>query len=110
MSDVKKITNERLFEMMEMTYSELTKNQEEMKIAIQGNTDAIKTNTDAIQKNAEGILRIELVHGKKIDLLLDGYKSHEEKLDCIAEELSANNSKWHRYELEILSMKKKVAR
>ncbi|MBN4067523.1 MAG: hypothetical protein COA82_08810 [Alkaliphilus sp.] len=110
MSDAKKITNARLFEMMEMMYFELTKNQEEMKIAIKGNTDAIKTNTEAIQKNAEGILRIELVHGKKIDLLLDGYKSHSEKLDHITQELSANNSKWDRYELEILSMKKKIAR
>ena len=78
------------------TQNEMSTSQDEMK--------------GSIQKNTDGILRIELVHGKKIDLLLDGYKSHEEKLDYVIQELSANNAKWDRYELEILSMKKKIAR
>ena len=100
MGKVKSVTNERLFEMM---YSELTKKQDEMSIkydAMLKTQNVMLTSQDemkgSIQKNTDGILRIELVHGKKIDLLLDGYKSHEEKLDYVIQELSANNAKCDR--------------
>ena len=151
MSKVKEVTNEQLFEMMELMYSELSKglkkNAEGIKkngeaiernavaikenaaaikenaAAIKENTAAIKENTAAIKENTVAIkgnsaeiasnrhviLKLELEHGKKIGLLLDGYQFHSEKLDYISHKLSANSSKWDRYELEILALKKKIA-
>lgn len=130
MSKVKEVTNEQLFEMMELMYSELSKglkkNAEGIKkngeaiernaVAIKENAAAIKENTVAIKGNSAEIasnrhviLKLELEHGKKIGLLLDGYQFHSEKLDYISHKLSANSSKWDRYELEILALKKKIA-
>lgn len=69
--------NEQLFELMSKMYSEM----QEIKTEVQ----EIKTDV----KDVKGrVINIENDHGKKINMLFDGYKQNAEKLDRIEKQVS----------------------
>lgn len=54
--------------------------------------DSLETKVDSIEadlkETKERVINIENDHGKKLDLLFDGYKQNADKLDRIEEEVS----------------------
>lgn len=73
--------NEQIFELMTKMYAEM---QEGFKKS-EEKFEEVKTRLDKIE---DRVTIIEQDHGKKLDLLFDGYKQNTDKLDRIEQEVS----------------------
>lgn len=73
--------NEQLFELMSKMYGE-------MQEGFKGVKDEFKGVNERLDKIEDRVTVIEQDHGKKIDLLFDGYKQNAQILDRIEQEVS----------------------
>ncbi|NLJ78739.1 MAG: hypothetical protein GX329_05190 [Tissierellia bacterium] len=71
------ISTEQLFEFMTKMYAEMQEGFSKMR---QGFKE--------VEEIKNRVITIEQDHGKKLDILLDGYKQNAERLDRIEEEVS----------------------
>ncbi|HZK57681.1 MAG TPA: hypothetical protein VFD17_05150 [Clostridia bacterium] len=77
----KDITNEHLFEFMTKIYSEMKEGFKEANLRVDNLENEIK-------ETKNKVIIIEQEHGKKLDVLFDGYKQNSDKLDRIEKEVS----------------------
>lgn len=73
--------NEKLFELMTKMYNEMQEGFKKVNFRIDNVENEVKGVKDRVTI-------IEQDHGKKLDILLDGYKQNADKLDRIEKEVS----------------------
>jgi len=78
---------DKTFELLKKMYSEFSE---------------FKDSTDKkLNKLHEDVLRMEQDHGKKLQVLFDGYMQHDRKLDVIEQKLDTLADKVDRHDIKI---------
>ncbi|MDP4090554.1 MAG: hypothetical protein Q8930_14990 [Bacillota bacterium] len=76
--------NEKLFNLMEKMYIELRDLRKDVKV----NSDKIDGVEQRLGNVEKTVMKIEQEHGKRLDVLFDGYKQNSEQLNRIEKEVS----------------------
>jgi chromosome segregation ATPase len=74
---------EKMFELMEKMYSDLTSKIDHIGKDLQEVKTEVKQNSKEISTLKNQVTKIEIEHGKKLDALFDGYIQVNSKLDRI---------------------------
>lgn len=88
------ISNEQLFEFMTKMYGDMQEGFKEVNSRI-GNVEK------EVKETRDKVTVIEQEHGKKLDVLFDGYKQTYEKLTDLEEKVDEINLKDERQDVEI---------
>lgn len=75
--------NDKLFELMTNLYGEMQEGFNKLNSRM----DTVETEVKDVRNK---VTIIKQDHGKKLDVLLDGYKQNADKLDRVEEEVSKN--------------------
>ena len=63
-----------------------------------------------LQKVSETVIRIENVHGEKLNVLFDGWKQHDEKINLILQRLDTIEEKLDRHDIQISVLDRRAKR
>ncbi|ABR46478.1 conserved hypothetical protein [Alkaliphilus metalliredigens QYMF] len=80
--------DDKLFQLMEKMYSEMQEGFKKVNTkldSVESRMSSVEFRMDKVEKT---VLNMEDSHGKKLDVLFDGYKQNSEKLDRIEEEVN----------------------
>ncbi len=103
---------DKTFELLEKMYSEFVQFRQETNDRFDGidnRLDGHDTRFDSMEKNFYGIrghiARIENDHGRKLDLLLDGYKQNSEDIGQINHKLDRLTDRVENQEIKLQVLK-----
>lgn len=103
---------DKTFELLEKMYSEFVQFRQETNDRFDGidnRLDGHDTRFDSMEKSFDGIrghiARIENDHGRKLDLLLDGYKQNSEDISEINHKLDRLTDRVENQEIKLQVLK-----
>ena len=98
---------DKVFEFMEKMYADLKSDIKSVKSELQSEIQSVKSELQSeIQSVGNHVIRIEQVHGSKLDALLDGYKQLSEGQQEIKNELADIREHMAHQDTEITFLKK----
>ena len=83
--------NDKLFELISKMYGEMQEGFRGIDEQFKGVKDEFKGVKSRLGSIESRVIIIEEDHGKKLDLLFDGYKQNTDKLDRIEKEVSRHD-------------------
>jgi archaellum component FlaC len=85
---VTKVEDDKLFDLMTKMYGEMQSGFQKLDNEIESVKEDLSGVKEDVKSVKERLIDIEINHGKKLDLLFDGYKQNTEKLDRVEKQVS----------------------